>query len=309
MLLEIEAEIFADDGDGEGTGDIFMLLRFLVEGRHRWFPSPQLSDLATQYSEKAFPTMKIFQDLFRKGSTASAWQGMSQRPTVRVTAGSLKPLTNDLAKPAVVIVENSRNDGSFLKAVFNAYDRGLSEAVRKDWLQIDHSGGTGEQVHLADEAASRFTEICRVIVIKDNDKGLALAPPGEADIWPPRAPHTHVWRRLEVENYLPDAVLFLSDHPEAETLIGHLREMTAEQQRLIDMKRGLSKSTSSTQVAALHGLKPDCKRVWRNGFGDHFPKPLLVPDTITLTAEDFRSLGHDVHEELIDLLEKIKNLT
>jgi hypothetical protein len=84
--------------------------------------------------------------------------------------------------------------------------------------------------------------------------------------------------------------------------------MTEEQQRLIDMKRGLAKSTSSTQVAAFQGLEADCKRVWRSGFGDRFPKP-LVPETITLTTEDFRSLGHDVHEELVDLLNKIKNLT
>lgn len=308
MLLELDVEIFADDHDGEGAGDIFLLLRFIIEGRHDWFPSPQLSDVATQYSEKAFPTMKIFHEVLRSASTASAWRGGRQRPTVRVTAKSLGPLTSDLGKPAVVIVENSRNDGSFLKAVFDAYDCSLSEAIRKDWLQIDHAGGTGEQVHLADEAATRFTEVCRVIVIKDNDKGLTIAAVEELSAWPPRVPHIHVWCRLEVENYLPDAVLLLSDHPEAQTLVSYLRAMTDEQQRLIDMKHGLARSTSSAQVAAFQGLEPDCKRVWHSGFGGRFPKP-LIPETIALTAEDFRNLGHDVHEELVNLLSKIKSLT
>src|SRR5262245_32427409 len=118
MLLEFDAEIFTGDCDGEGTGDIFLLLRFVVEGRHDWSPTLKLSVIATQSSEKAFPTMKVFHEVFRNASTASAWQSKSQLPTVLITAKSLGPLTRDLGKPAVVIVENGRNDGSFLKAVF-----------------------------------------------------------------------------------------------------------------------------------------------------------------------------------------------
>jgi hypothetical protein len=113
-----------------------------------------------------------------------------------------------------------------------------------------------------------------------------------------------MWHRLEVENYLPDVVLMESSHPDALSLISHLRQMTAEQQRLIDMKNGLKKAPKEV----FRDLHPDSRKVWQNGFSGRFPKP-LVPDTIRLTVEDFRNLGEDVHEELTALLARIRQVT
>ncbi|NUO40164.1 MAG: hypothetical protein HOQ31_16350 [Gemmatimonadaceae bacterium] len=308
MLLELDAEVFAGHED-PNPRLIFTLIGFMVDGRHRWFPRPEVAKIAEVYLEKHFPTMTIWHEYLRNASTASAWQTPSSRPVVQVTAGTLEPVTKDLGRPAIVLVENGRNDGSFLKAVFAAYDPSLAEAERLEWLHIDHSGGTGDQRYLADEHARRFTEICRVIVVKDNDEGVTgSAFEDESTEWPPRKPRVHVWHRLEVENYLPDKVLMESPHPDAQAMISHLRRMNSEQQRLMDMKGGLNKATKAAQKEAFKSLSPDLRQAWRTGFAKQFPSP-LVPETITLTVDDFARLGPDVHYELTELLARIRNLT
>lgn len=304
MLLELDADVFATD-DGPHSRLVFKVVEFVMDERHEWYPAPTLSMIAAEYCAKHFPGMTDWNELMRNAATASAWQASNQRPVIRVTAATIAPLTDDLARPAVVIVENGRNDGSFLKAVFAAYDRSLSRAQQRDWLQIDHAGGTGEQGYLAQEQAQRFSMICRVIVIKDNDKGLTVSEPDEPEEWPPSQPHVHMWHRLEVENYLPDAVLMESSHPDALAMISHLRKMTAEQQRLIDMKRGLKKVVRKEVFDDLH---PTSRQAWQNGFSDTFPRP-LVPDSVTLCVEDFQRLGEDVHEELTKLVARIRRVT
>jgi hypothetical protein len=303
MLLEFAADIFG----GEDTQDAFLvvqLIRFTIERRHDWFPRPDLLDTASGYLDKNFPTMPGWHEFVRNAAKAAVWRGAANpRPAVRVTAENLDLLASDLSKPAVVVVENGRNDGSFLKAVFAAYAPELANALNLDWLQIHHAGGTGEQIHVAEDSASRFKAICRVIVVKDNDRRLPDPEAGqEPDAWPPAKPYVHTWRRLEVENYLPDAVLHESKHPDAHTLVFHLRAMTPEQQRWIDMKHGLARSGPPNLFIDVDAVT---RRVWQSGFTKHFPKP-LVPDRLTLTVDDFRRLGEDVHEELLRLTNRIR---
>src|SRR5262245_11481657 len=112
MLLELDADVFATD-DGPHSRLVLTLVGFVMDERHEWFPAPTLSVIAADYCAKHFPGMTDWNELMRNASTASAWQASNQRPMVRVTASSIVPLTSDLARPAVVIVENGRNDGSF----------------------------------------------------------------------------------------------------------------------------------------------------------------------------------------------------
>jgi len=304
MLLDLEATVFNTDGD-QDPYLVITLVRFALESRHNWFPPPHLVEVASRYLEKHFSTMRCWPEFLRNAATASAWQSPRQRPAARITVENLEPIVNDLSKAAVVVVENGRNDGSFLRAVFAAYAPELAEALSRDWLQLDHAGGTGEQGYVADESAIRFRSICRVVVVKDNDKRHAdPAANSGPDNWPPEKPYLHIWRRLEVENYLPDVVLHLSEHPRAAALVHHLRAMTAEQQRWIDMKGGLAKGP----LELFRDIDQAARGVWQSGFGKRFPKP-LVPPTVTLTVDDFRSLGDDVHDELVQLVQRIRAVT
>ncbi|WP_027345685.1 hypothetical protein [Hamadaea tsunoensis] len=305
MLLELDEEVFAD-ADGHNAFLVLTLLSFTIDGRHDWYPPPAVLDSAIRYLEENAPKLlHTWRELLRNAATAGVWQAARPRPPVTVTAANLDALAHDLGRPAVVVVENSRNDGSFLRALFQAYAPELATALDRHWLRFGHTGGGGEQVHVTDEAATEFKAICRVIVIKDNDrKYLEPIDRSVPEAWPPEQPHVHIWQRLEVENYLPDAVLHATSHPDAETMIYHLRMMTPEQQRWIDMKHGLPKSKPAELYRE---VDPEARRHWRTGFKHQFQNP-LVPVSVVLRVEDFRQLGDDVHDELTQLVQRIRSV-
>ncbi len=301
MLLDIEEPAFTDhEGD---SWHLLQIIRFTVEGRHEWHPKPHIAMIAIAFLEEALPKHASWREYLLNASTASAWQAGGEKLCVAVTAKNIDALAHDLAQPAFLIVENGRNDGSFLRAVFAAYAPELHEAEKSNWLHIDHAGGTGEQGHIAADAASKFKHVVRVLVLKDNDARDERADETDTVSWPPAKPVQHVWRRHEVENYIPDAVLELCPHPRVVELIRCLRKMTPRQQGFIDMKRGIKKSPSHL----FEDLDPMIQTIWQHGFGDFFLKPLVPPD-LTLTVDDFRSLGEEVDDELRHLLAMIRRL-
>ncbi|MEV0459260.1 hypothetical protein [Catellatospora methionotrophica] len=310
MLLEIDDAVFSDQGGDVRT--VLTLLGYTVDQRHSWLPEPSTAEMACRYVETQAPGLIVgWREYLVNAATASAWQGTDQDPAnqvsppVAVTAANVAGLVADLGLPAVIIVENARNDGSLLKAVFAAYDRQLSAALEKHWLRIDHAGGGGDQPWLAGEAAKCFQHVCRVMVLKDNDERKPQQPITAAELAGRTSmePMIHIWWRHEVENYLPDAVLQLATHEHADQLLSHLRSLPTEHQGWIDMKHGLAKSPAWIANA----LSPDGQRVWNAGYRKQLPRP-LVPDDLALTVDDFRALGEEVHDELLHLVDKIKRV-
>jgi hypothetical protein len=283
---------------------ILQLVGFTVEGRHDWHPDPDVAMAAVAYLEANLPNEASWREYVLNASKAAAWQASPEWPHIKVTAENLKPMTEDLGLPAYLVVENGSNDGSFFRAIFSVYAPDLYMAIQRNWLDIVHAGGTGDLPPVAQSRATKFQHVCRVVVVKDNDtKQDVVLDEETADPWPPDEPIRHVWLRHEVENYLPDAVLVRSTHPHAKTLIEQLRTMTPEQQRWIDIKKGVSHGPKHL----FDDLDKHVRHLWNQGFGKTFPRPLVPPDVV-LTVEDFRRLGEDVHEELMYLLKKIRRL-
>jgi hypothetical protein len=302
VLLELERGLFA--GDVTEPMRVLKIVDFTMEGRHDWHPDPEVAMVAVAYLEANLPKEASWREYILSASKAAAWQGTQERQHVTVTAENLQPMTEDLSLPVYLVVENGHGDGSFLWAVFLAYAPDLFGAMNRNWLDIVHAGGTSHQPAVTQAQANKFQRVCRVLVVKDNDNGLDVTlDEGAVEPWPPGEPVHHMWLRHEVENYLPDAVLRRSKHPNAELLVEHLRGMTPEQQRWIDMKKGVSHDPKN-----LFGdLEQHVRKIWNHGFGKTFPKPLVPHDSV-LTMEDFRSLGEAVHEELMYLLRKIRQL-
>lgn len=302
MLLELERELFA--GEIAEPMKVLKVVDFTIEGRHEWYPEPDVAMVAVAYLEANLPMQASWREYILNASKASAWQAGPDRRHISVTAENLTPVTEDLSLPVFLVVENSNNDGSFLWAVLAAYAPDLFGALKRNWLDIVHSGGTGDMPPVTAQKAGKFRRVCRVLVVKDNDAMLDLTlDEGELGQWPPCEPVHHMWLRHEVENYLPDAVLRLSTHHDAEMLIEQLRGMTPEQQRWIDMKKGVSHDPKKL----FEDLDEQVRNLWKQGFGKTFPKPLVPHDSV-LTVDDFRCLGEDVHEELLCLLRKIRQL-
>lgn len=301
MLLNLERELFT--GEIAEPMPVLRMVDFTIEGRHDWHPDPDTAMVAVDYLEANLPYEASWREYILNASKASAWQ-QEERQHVTVTAENLKAMIDDLGLPVFVVVENSHGDGSFLWAVFRAYDPELYGALQRNWLDIVHAGGKGDMPKVTEQRAERFQCMCRVLVVKDNDNMQDVAPDdGELDPWPPHEPVHHMWRRHEVENYLPDAVLRRSKHHDTELLIERLRAMTPDQQRWIDMKKGVGNDPKKL----FDDLDEEVRKVWKQGFGKRLPSPLVPHDSV-LTVEDFQSLGEDVHEELMCLLRKIRQL-
>jgi hypothetical protein len=309
MLLEIEEDVFSDQVDDVMA--VLTLVQYAVYQRHSWLPAPAVAITASKFLEVNAPTMVSWRDFAMHAAVASVYEPAEpESPAkvahrVTVTAANAAELATELGLPAVIVVENGRNDGSLLKAVFAAYDPQVLAAVEKHWLKIDHSGGTGDQPWVASEAASRFQHVCRVMILKDNDQRIPRQTTAAEDMagWTSKEPLVHIWWRHEAENYLPDVVLQLSAHPQAAQLLAHLRALPTEHQGWIDMKKGLQKGPKEIADA----LTPAGRQVWKAGYGGYLPKP-LVPKEVPITVDDFRALGEDVHQELLHLLDKIKRV-
>jgi hypothetical protein len=308
MLLEIEEDVFTEQV--KDVMAVLKLVEFTVEQRHSWLPTPPVAETACRFLEVKAAGLASWSEYVLNAATASVWQGADQisptTPTspVTVTASNVADLAMELGQPAVIVVENERNDGGVLRAVFAAYEPKIHAALQKRWLEIGHGGGA-DQPHVAAAAAKRFKHVCRVMVVKDNDDRIPLQAMAAEDLaaWPSTEPLEHVWWRHEIENYLPDAALERSPHPQAADLLRHLRALSTREQGLIDMKDGLKSGPASIGSS----LPPDGRRLWRNGYGKLLPKP-LVSDDLRLTVDDFRALGEDVHRELLHLLDKIKRV-
>jgi hypothetical protein len=299
MLLDLDHDLFGPAA--AHPEELYEIVKFTVRGRHEWYPAPDLAVTVVGYLEENHPQLASWREYMMNAATAAAWRPDNRSP-LRVTLENVIDLASDLGFPAVIVVENARGDGSFLNAVFRAYAPEIRRAVSEHWLEISHAGGCGDQEWIATQAAKKFKHVCRVLMVRDNDKKIPQVPGAEGE-WPPKEIAVHVWQRHEVENYLPDAVLLLSEHPLTSEQVRHLRSMSEEQQRWIDVKKGIAKGPADL----FSDLDEETRELWQHGFAGRFLKP-LVPEHIRLTTEDFDCLGEDAHKEFGELLDKIRRV-
>lgn len=283
MRLELSADVFAD---AEALPDLLRLLRCVAEGRHDWEADPVVQEAAARYFAHHLPRLAgTYATLGRKGAVAAVWRGVSERTTVvRVCAADLDDHVEDLARPAVVVVENHQSDGSFLRViarVFRAHR--LESALERGWLQIDHGGGD-TLASVAEAAAVRFRLRTRVAAMLDSDRWL----PGQRTPAHDKADRlsrigivVHVLELREAENYVPNRVLQTVGRPGAASRkLDLLKQLTSEQRGHFNMKEGFGPDNRPPAIRpeqrtlyagvsqrVLNGLREDsdatCSGGWR----------------------------------------------
>ncbi|MEW2442733.1 hypothetical protein [Micromonospora marina] len=292
MLLDIDVEVF----DGDDHVPVIEILKLVARGRHDWRPGTsgalRAADFVASLSAAKIKA-PVLRDWATKATEAAADRGSSAvRPAsgprpVRVTAANVGAASDDLGKPAVLVVENRIGDGGFVRAMAVALDdKRVVHALGKRWLKFCHSGGTGQMADLAIDECGDFSVLVRVAMLIDSDRPDPATPsPNDDKVRKARrggVRHIHMFTWRMVENYVPFRVW--------ERHFRHKESKVKELRGWIPQQRGY-------QHLKHHFV----------GERGKMPAPLM-PEGLTLSEADFDELGPEVVAELRQVLAMIHEI-
>jgi hypothetical protein len=313
MRVETTVELFQTD---EHVEHLLALLRHFSEKRHDWAVDPLDVETVEAFLERNVPRLApVYKALAKHAALRQAAYATPKdgRP-VRISPADVADHVSDLSRPAVVMVEDDANDGGFIKVIAKVFgESGLLLAIEKDWLVIDHGGGTPGVFRRAPEARGRFRRLSRVAVVLDSDRKVPDDPPDhDEDIAKLRAADvkTHVLKLREIENYIPDKALRLAG-PQCrpETKVAALAHLTKDQRGYYDMKSGFRGGTiPACQQTLYDGVPDEVVQGLAGGFGRQVIKT-FIQHADQLTEDDFRNdAGSDIPAELRAMLAMIREI-
>ncbi|MFY1669209.1 hypothetical protein ACN27G_04495 [Plantactinospora sp. WMMB334] len=281
MRLEIAREVF-DLGD---PALLRKLIDLAIEGRHEWRPDLDEAVYVDERSDRLPPDQREY--LEKLVIEAADPTPPSSAATAQVTLAELRDMVSDLAKPAVLVLENRFSDGEFVQRVAAVFgeDR-IVEALdaANEWLRLCNGGGTGQLAESAIAECKMFRMLVRVAVLLDSDRAHAGAVSDyEPKVTAMRAagvPEVHMLLLRMIENYLP---LKAWEH--------HF----AHQPEKVDALR-------RRPLAERHYLH------LKTHFGRRNMPKRLLPEDLMLTTEDFAELGEDAVADLRELFAMIHRI-
>lgn len=313
MLVEFSPEVFKGI---DQLSPIVAVLACVIKGRHDWSPDPLTLEAAKPYFKKHTPTMcSIYLELGRKGSVSAAWRPPLNTKSVHVKLDYLADVAEDLCRSAVLVVEDLRSDGCFIRAIAEVFraDR-LLNALSHDWLEIWHGGG--EQLPVVAMAARHsFRREVRVVTFLDSDRWL----PGQFTKAHDKAGNlqksgilVHVLELREAENYVPNHILAASNarhRRDVARKMGHMKRLNPAQRGHYDMKTGFRQKNGTVAVRKeqkelFDNLDEGTLRALGEGFGSDLLSK-LEERCGKLTVSDFSKLGPGIEDELRELLSMI----
>jgi hypothetical protein len=219
---------------------------------------------------------------------------------------SLSDAVRIVQTPLRLLLENSRNDGAFLRKIAHPdYRSKLLQALEERWVELENGGGIGELTHRVKGAAKDPRDHMRLWVMVDSD---AREPgvPSEQSARVVRACQRvarpgpiPVWRleRRSIENYIPVRALFAWAELEAGEEKTRLRrcadafsKLTEPQRAHYNMKEGLLRDL------------PKARRAWYEQHGaDVIDAAELSPLFARLPEETRRRLHDGFGEDVCAL--------
>jgi hypothetical protein len=314
MHVSIERRVFEECGCDE-LPVIMMLMHGFTQGRHDWVELDigclEQAELYFSAHTTTYAPMAV--ELARKGSVAAAWTA-DAGTRIEVSRDDLEHVTEDLSRPAVLVVENLKADGGFVKAICRAFgDQRILDALDKRWLEIASGGGSTTSM-VAQNCAANFRVHVRVVTLLDSDSLFPqhrTASHDKADTLEEYGAKTHVLTLREAENYIPNRRLAMLGRPSAtRSRLDALKRLSLEQRGYYDMKNGFASDHKQGSLPEarneLYANVPEpVRRANHDGFGGDVIIKAFSPDA-NLTEEDFDKLG--VAAELRNLLATINTV-
>jgi hypothetical protein len=311
VLVSTDPAVFDIDDNFEPAVGFMDLL---IKGRHLWDVDPASEERAALFFAKHSPLRApVYRQIMQKGFAAATLVGSSRPRGAHITSGNVHDAVSDLTQPAVVIVENATSDGLFIRAVFQAFQRGeLLAAIEQSWLVVRQSGGGGEFTKVASDTAEQFRVVVRVCGFLDSDRlipGSRTQAHDKAEEAREIGIDVHVLELREAENYIPPSVLRGDDSTTRRRQTAEaFAQLTPEQRGHFDMKRGFKNKKGETaippeQQTLYASLGDELVEELADGFGGGILRWLAGAED--LTAEDFAEVGPGVVDEIRELIRMI----
>ncbi|GIF65228.1 hypothetical protein Ais01nite_32630 [Asanoa ishikariensis] len=278
MQLDTDEEIFVS-GDRQA---VLELLTMVIKGRHEWRPQTKAAFRAYQFAEEHVPHYK---DFVEKAMLASVDRSPLVPAQRRVCVDDLRAVVDDLARSAVLIVEDEINEGWFIRALAGAFaDDRIITALDNTWLVLAHAGGKDRMHRFVAARREQFTIVVRVAALLDSDQTKRSHRTRNHTYvrWIKEidgVTEVHMWTGREMENYVPFR-LWEECHPHAVDRVDAMRVMSLEERLYLDVKAHIG-----------GGIKSDA-----------------IPPHIVLSEDDFHGLGAEVVVELRELLAMIHRI-
>ncbi|WP_152613809.1 hypothetical protein [Vibrio renipiscarius] len=222
--------------------------------QHTFYQS-DIDDVEATENSEWYGSLSDIDKMLWEESVAKSVQMGNKYDKVKVAIGSsYSPFEafNFLSAPLQIILENSRNDAYFLKAIFKCF-RQDSKAIEKHidnrWIKFVMGGGSTVQQVIETELESfgsgRFTrekkDYLRCFVLLDSDKEYSGAPLKQGTrnlvqfLSENQVPH-HILEKREMENYIP-AIAFDRVTENRLFVEAYLR-LSPEQKDYFDLEKG-----------------------------------------------------------------------
>lgn len=311
--------VYADEtffGQETAIDDLLGLLHMVAQRRHdmRASQSAVLAGIERCAVLQGIqgPNDPDYVHLLQAIMRASVYTTMPSNNTI--TALNAQQAIADLRRPGAIVVENSVNDGAFIRGVAFTFCERVVAALASGWIQFVHAGGTGQLQTMAITEADRFAHFPRVLVVRDSDSYLPDPNPltDFVQSLAERRITCHVFIRREAENYLPYRVIMASASKkgtpkpsDVSTFLQCFKSWSDEKRSHYDFKKGFG------QPPAVHhnqaSLYDEADAVAGLAFGDTL-LACFAKNYGTLNVKDYESLGEAVVPELRNLMKKVEDI-
>ena len=275
MLIKIDKDIF----EGENFRGLNTLIQILSwKGRYELFidlPFVLDSDLFKRLDEDDRVNIE---GQFNKCVTES------KRPGFHVSesednAFNIEEAIRFFTQPVAIVLENSLNDGPFVRAIIEHFDKKgiLSEHLKNSWIKFGNSGGKDNFVNYLSAELRTFRNLpkenhhyLRAFVITDSDKKF---PDMEQENDKKRIIEFleennipfHILEKREMENYLPDEAI--DSIPDNREFIDAYLKLKPVQKDYFDLEKGFPnrnfEQLSNGIKDLFRGVNEEDKKVFR----------------------------------------------